>query len=129
MLDYDYSHAREDVIKALLSLDRAYAYKLQEGAGGANLGGYTRGAPLEQFFQGPVMPMSAYEGAYGIGPRELSETQIGKMVDAGLFATNVASRYMLPAGGITLADKGLYDLTAAFGNGADYPEQGQLPLS
>ena len=51
------------------------------------------------------------------------------MVDAGLFATNVASRYMLPAGGITLAGKGLYDLTAAFGNGADYPEQGQLPLS
>lgn len=50
-------------------------------------------------------------------------------IAAGLVGTSALARYGLPAGGITLAGKGLYDLTAAFGNGADYPEPGQLPLS
>ena len=52
-----------------------------------------------------------------------------RMMDASQMAQNVAVRYGLPAGGLTLAGAGLYDLTASFGNGADYPEEGQLPLS
>ena len=51
------------------------------------------------------------------------------MMNAGLFgAANMGVRYGLPAAGVTLAGKGLYDLTVAFGGGADYQEQGQLPL-
>ena len=46
-----------------------------------------------------------------------------------VMGANIASRYALPAGGVTLAGKGLYDLTAAFGNEADYQEPGQMPLS
>ena len=50
-------------------------------------------------------------------------------LDKGLhLASNMAVRYGLPAAGVTLAGKGLYDLTVAFGGGADYQEQGQLPL-
>jgi hypothetical protein len=52
------------------------------------------------------------------------------MMNAGLFgAANMGVRYGLPAAGVTLAGKGLYDLTIAFGGGADYQEQGQLPLA
>ena len=34
--------------------------------------------------------------------------------DAAIKAANFASRYALPAGGVTLAGKGLYDLTGMF---------------
>jgi hypothetical protein len=50
------------------------------------------------------------------------------MADAPYIAANAGVRYGLPAAGVTIAGKALYDMTAAFGNGADYPEQGQLPL-
>ena len=43
-------------------------------------------------------------------------------------AINTVPKYVLPAAGITLAGKGLYDLTTQFGNAADYPEEGQLRL-
>ena len=49
-------------------------------------------------------------------------------VVGGVIATNAGYRYGLPAAGLTLAGKGLYDLTAAFGNSADYQEPGQLSL-
>lgn len=55
--------------------------------------------------------------------------RLQNMMNAGLFgAANFGVRYGLPAAGVTLAGKGLYDLTVAFGGGADYQEQGQLPL-
>ena len=47
----------------------------------------------------------------------------------GIKAVNAGYRYGLPAAGVTLAGKGLIDLTAQFGNAADQPEQGQLPLT
>tara|TARA_Y100000356_G_C11169994_1_gene240779 strand:- start:170 stop:664 length:495 start_codon:yes stop_codon:yes gene_type:complete len=51
-------------------------------------------------------------------------------LDKGVhLASNVAVRYGLPAAGVTLAGKGLYDLTVAFGGGADQQERGQLPLA
>ena len=59
----------------------------------------------------------------------LMEKLLGYGMIAGTTATNIGYRYGLPAAGVTLAGKGLYDMTAAFGNGADYPEEGQLPLS
>jgi len=59
----------------------------------------------------------------------LAERLLGYGMIAGTTATNIGYRYGLPAAGVTLAGKGLYDMTAAFGNEADYPEEGQLPLS
>ena len=49
-------------------------------------------------------------------------------LNTGIAAANIASRYMLPAGGVTMAGKGLYDLTVAFGGMADQPEPNQLSL-
>jgi hypothetical protein len=49
-------------------------------------------------------------------------------LNAGLVGANVASRYALPAGGITLAGAGILDLTAQFGSSADMPEQQSLTL-
>ena len=41
---------------------------------------------------------------------------------------NVASRYALPAGGVTLAGKALMDLTAYFGGPGDQQEPNQLSM-
>ncbi len=43
---------------------------------------------------------------------ELHWKVLGGLAQGGLTAANVASRYALPLGGVTLAGKGLYDLTA-----------------
>jgi len=51
-----------------------------------------------------------------------------RLMDLVQMADNVGVRYGLPAAGVTLAGKGLYDITASFGGGADYQEPGQLPL-
>jgi hypothetical protein len=51
-----------------------------------------------------------------------------RMMDLAQMSDNIGVRYGLPAAGVTLAGKGLYDMTAAFGNGADYPSERELPL-
>ena len=122
---------------ALNEFDKAYAYKLQEGVKNTSIPLYMRAAPLEQFNK-PVFPMSAYESVGGIGPRTVQEAQIGGIVDKVLLGTNIASRYALPAGGITLAGKGLFDLTQGlyeaasntpvFGGPEDGAQPGQLPM-
>ena len=51
-------------------------------------------------------------------------------LNAGMIGgANLGVRYGLPAAGFTLAGKALYDLTVAFGGGADQQERGQLPLA
>jgi len=52
-----------------------------------------------------------------------------RLMDLVQMADNVGVRYGLPAAGVTLAGKGLFDMTSSFGNGADYQEPGQLPLN
>lgn len=43
-------------------------------------------------------------------------------------AMSAVSKYVAPAAGITLAGKGILDLTATFGTAADMPEQQVLTL-
>ena len=53
------------------------------------------------------------------------------MMDAmsvGVAGMNVASRYALPVGGVTLAGKALMDLTAYFGGPGDQQEPNQLSM-
>jgi len=50
------------------------------------------------------------------------------LMGAGVTATSAGYRYGLPAAGMTLAGKGLYDLTASFGGQADQQEPNQLSL-
>ena len=121
--------------------DTAYAEKLTPGFTEADtflgmIGNYGRGVPLHEVPRG--IPMSEYEAIGGIGPRTQGQARTGAFVDAGLMAANVASRYALPAGGITLAGKGLFDLTQGlyaaadatpvFGGPEDGSQPGQLPL-
>ena len=42
--------------------------------------------------------------------------------------TSAAAKYVAPVGGMTLAGKGILDLTAAFGTAADMPEEQTLVL-
>ena len=90
---------------------------------------------------GRALPLSDVKGAIpagfdapyrsigGQGPITAADARVQSYMDAAIMGANIASRYALPAGGVTLAGKGLYDLTAAFGNEADYQEPGQMPLS
>lgn len=66
------------------------------------------------------------------------ERLLGESLAMGTRATNVGYRYGLPAAGVTLAGKGLYDLsqglyaaaaeTPVFGGPEDGAQPGQLPL-
>jgi hypothetical protein len=114
--------------EALNNFDKAYAGKFERDAKGPVdlLGLYGRGVPLSESYD--AIGMNDYEARGGIGPRTRSERDMGRAVGTGVFAANVASRYLLPAGGITLAGKGLYDLTTQFGEIADQQQPSELPL-
>jgi hypothetical protein len=104
---------RERIIQSLRKagqqigdLDAKYAQAVDDrfglsapGAGMAkNMVGLTSAAPIRDVFA-PGQADTAAEKAILMG------------MDAGVLATNVAARYALPAAGVTLAGKGLYDLT------------------
>lgn len=57
-----------------------------------------------------------------------AESRKDMFIDSAVLGANIASRYLLPAGGVTLAGKGLYDLTIGFGGEADQQEPSQLVL-
>ena len=114
-----------------MGLDRQYADAVvRPGMDQASIN--TQTIPLGEIMgavdvprEGGSIPM----GGIGIGsggPRVDMMNQF--LADAPYMAANVGVRYGLPAAGVTLAGKGLYDMTAMFGNGADYPEEGQLPV-
>ena len=72
------------------------------------------GSPLGEGYN-TIQADSNWERALGIGNI------------AGFDAMNIASRYALPAGGVTLAGKGIADLTALMIN-ADGQQPGELSL-
>ena len=114
--------------EALNNFDKAYASKFERNAKGPidGVGMVGRAVPLSESYE--TIGMSEYETRGGIGPRTRSERDMGRAVGTGVFAANLASRYLLPAGGITLAGKGLYDLTTQFGAIADQQQPSELPL-
>ena len=104
--------------KALQDFDTAYAERAARDMGGIEkspmkvmLGGTSLSEPIQDFQADSVL-----------------DKVLGYGAAAGVYGTNAGYRYGLPAAGLTLAGKGLYDLTAAFGNSADYQEPGQLSL-
>lgn len=82
--------------------------------------------PLREMTQ--AVPLADIFGQGNTGESQV-EKLVGLGMDVGVASANMASRYLLPAGGVTLAGKGLYDLATQFGNAADYPEQQTLTLS
>ena len=103
--------------KALQGFDTAYADRVRKGMGGE------KDSPMKVMLGGQPLSSIRYEGA-----ESLTDHLQGSAFVAGVGATNVGYRYGLPAAGLTLAGKGLLDLTAQFGNAADYQEPGQLSL-
>ena len=78
--------------------DRAYAAKVAPNPNTDPVGYATRGVPLSEILGGTDMYDSQVEYL------------LGKLAEGGAMASNIGSRYALPAGGVTLAGKGLYDV-------------------
>ena len=57
------------------------------------------------------------------------EKVLGAVMDAGVIGTNLGYRYGLPAAGVTLAGKGLFDIGVALGEAAaDRPTERELGM-
>ena len=111
-----FAKARE-ALDSLLDIDQRYADRVKRDMGGEEkrpMGVMTGGSSMREIYANPV------ESDAPVG------RALGNAVRDGVAATNLGYRYGLPAAGVTLAGKALYDLT--FGNEADQQEQGQLPL-
>ena len=106
--------------KFLGDLDEAYADKILEGI---NNRGTQMGAARELLSSTPLRETMQWHGA-----ETRNEYLQAAALNTAVGAANVASRYMLPAGGVTLAGKALIDLTNSFGGAADQQEPGQLSL-
>ena len=102
--------------QGLNELDQRYADSLYSDNLGA-FGSMTR-----------TLPLSSIPGNTIRKDNSKTTKTVAGIMDGGLMTANVASRYALPAGGVTLAGKGLLDLTAQFGSKADEQEENQLPL-
>ena len=107
--------------RALDKFDRAYADKADR-----------RSMPIEGQL-GHAVPISEAANYIQLPPNAAAEqpmaaTAARHLGNAALVGANVASRYALPAGGVTLAGAALLDLTAAFGGGADRPEPNTLTM-
>ena len=103
--------------KAAMNFDTAYANKVGESIDPHKqpFAEATRAVPLKDLF------------SKGTAETTAEKLVLGGMT-AGVGAANIASRYALPAGGVTLAGKGLYDLATSFGSKADEPEETTLPM-
>tara|TARA_R110002012_G_scaffold50126_2_gene129832 strand:- start:3382 stop:3789 length:408 start_codon:yes stop_codon:yes gene_type:complete len=117
---------------AFLDMDERYAKAFEDGLPTnpnvvQGFGGMGRSIPLRDH-KGYFPVGSDYEFKGGHGPKEPGHYRRERIADNVILAANIASRYLLPAGGVTLAGKGLYDLTVGFGNEADETQPSQLPL-
>ena len=100
---------------AFLDMDERYAKALEDRLPSnpnvvQGFGGFGRAVPIRE-----MNPFAA-------------ESRNDMLIDSAVLGANVASRYLLPAGGVTLAGKGLYDLTIGFGSEADETQPSQLAL-
>ena len=73
------------------------------------------------YVDNPLLGASAGMGAVFGGGTPLRDNNVAAY-------TSAAAKYVAPVGGVTLAGKGILDLTAAFGTAADMPEQQTLVL-
>ena len=93
--------------RRLNKMDVAYANRLDNSIADAEthpIRHMTMAAPIKQLINEPVMADSQIERL------------LGEAFKAGAITSNVATRYALPAGGVTLAGKALYDLGVAIGS-------------
>ena len=105
------AYGRETLRKAgqsLMDFDAKYAARAEKDMGGAH------NAPLKTALGGTALK--------DIGELEADswyEAALGYGLMGGAAATNIGYRYGLPAAGLTLAGKGLYDLTNSMSQQTD----------
>lgn len=103
--------------KALADMDRAYAGKVAQHID-------PHKQPILEV--GSAVPLGdLFHGGHA---DTTTEKALLAAMNVGVAGANVASRYALPAGGVTLAGKALYDLTTQFGGQGDQPTSSQLSL-
>ena len=89
--------------KTLLDLDEAYARKLVPDQAKQPVAAMTRGSSIRDFMES----------------ENFGDSQVEKLVNSaalgGLATANIASRYALPAGGVTLAGAALVELAGQIG--------------
>ena len=144
--------------QGLINLDRKYAERAERDMGGVHkaplkvmLGGNPILKPNMQFKN--KAERDAENAEFGYGPttnrQHLIESGLERAAAGGVLLTNAGYRYGLPAAGVTLAGKGLFDLsyklgdaaaessgyraseaieTAQYGSEADQPEENTLTL-
>ena len=121
---------------AIRNFDDAYADKVRTGMAdkpGGVLAGIVGGMPITHgVAPSPTEELAMSFAKSNNGPASKGQIQRHQAIEMGVggavLAANAGVRYGLPAAGVTLAGKGLYDLTTQFGNEADYPESNQLTL-
>lgn len=113
--------------KALQAFDTAYADKIEEGVK-ANMAKMPGPRGVLEGFRGMTSAVPLDQIYVDQGASNAKERAMSIAMNTGVFAANAGSRYLLPAGGVTLAGKALYDLTTQFGGAADQQEPGQLSL-
>ncbi len=89
--------------RALMDVDEAYSRALIPKGSQDKFGEATRGLSIRDVVN------ADFSQTEGFGAKPIAMATMG-----GLGVANVAARYGLPAGGITLAGKGLMDLTGMF---------------
>ncbi len=105
--------------QALADMDRAYANKIASHID-------PQKQPLAEM--GSAVPLSdIFTSETARADSQVEKALLGA-TQVGVLSANVLSRYALPAGGITLAGKGLLDMTAQFGGPGDGQEPNQLSM-
>ena len=113
-------------------MDSKYAERVRNDNASRPMSQMLGGLPIGKIEASPSKELAMAFAEEGQGPASKGMIQRHQALEyatgAGIAAVNAGYRYGLPAAGVTLAGKGLYDLTTQFGNAADYPEEQQLTL-
>ena len=92
------------MFKAIADFDRRYAGKVLENLGGAGK------APIREYLTAsPLFDKPGYTP-----DNDIMSAIAERVVVGGVLGLNAGYRYGLPAAGVTLAGKALFDLTGAY---------------
>lgn len=113
------AYGREQIMKALKyagDLDAKYAQAVGDRFGNSPV------------MMGSTVPLRDVGRPADPAPANAKEQALAVAMRAGVGATNVASRYALPLGGMTAAGVGLYELTTSINTMGDQQSLGMAPM-
>lgn len=126
---------RELIRKAgskLREFDEAYAARVRNDSARLPITQMLGGMPINKIKASPASELAMIFATEGQGPASKGMIQRHQAMEyasgGAVVAANAAYRYGLPAAGLTLAGKGLADMTTQFGGPADTQEPNQLSM-